>query len=1558
MDPKRLDHRRQPDTRFKMAQTIWLAILCSAYYLLPQVSSSVTPKLMDPLGSSTSTSTTMASVDQELDSTFADTQLTTSASQDHGEPDSSFGAAMDSSTSSTNDESSSGLSTSSAFDRLLDPGLPLSSARDLTQDEQQVTESDSPSLYSTDLPSPPSSQNNQSVDLIRGGNGPRTLDGSREELSLAQMHVKNRKSREQKGNNFETNSRVNASTESRIVNRVDDSFTTTNDPPVQVHSGQAAPMLNALDYDDFDLDYQLKINSTNSGSSDLSGSTNKKPEENSKPPSWTKLIGQHVFSPTTEKSTLNSNTTAIVYNTSPPMMPALLTVKSTKLTSQELNKIRPQLMMYHDNLDSGSVAAGSSYSTDQSLNLAANGDLLATASAGALPLASELTETSGASYLLAAANSTTPGERQSDTSVISLINGSPAIRQQTQANVSLLSRPSLEQSSSVTTILIDSVQPSESPATLAPTTSTASSSFPATSTTSQPSLNNSTIGGRSTSARESPAQQPGSTSQANQWFNYPHPNLHHNPLLLHHILNNPTMYAQHVANQQNQPSSVLPLLPAPTAPAQASTSTTTAASTSAQPVVVTQASNIIEKPTLGSLGVSQPAPINQTQLHMQLNEMRAIAAGSTSAQSESQMNAMNKSSHVIPVHHHHHHHLLAKPGWQAFNSVRPQLASHAAWSMKKPDREQVEYLTHLLGLSRQFGSLPFAMLQQHDQKLQSNPLVQVQPIPLQSRPASIHRVPNQVGLMHHILGNSGSFGDHQSQFAGTNLAQMFPSAINHHAYPTQIRPMLRQITSRPGYLNQPQVLSGPTPMVAAPSHQQEVYAPRPQAPLHFVSPVSPESDTLATNPGPSASLPTPLMTLQTSRESTEPIAKVSHSSNLANQTGLSEEDMSTYVAQLASLNARQHITPQLGRQSDQNNLNLDAILQKLLTEMDTVALNEQPQLNTSSQAGLESVLEHARIVGIPEDVQAQIYRDHLQHILRSHSTPKPVINHQSISILNPSTLKVLSERDPHQTGRDVNSWQYHTDLAQASANEQSYSSIDGHQEQQRKFREQQSQREKQIAFIEALRATISRLHNTEMIGLRPPSDSANGQDEPDTTSKGNLSASASSSSTDLLLPDQFDEPQQPVQAIKSVHPVRMRPPESNSRPMLPDWLERQILQESLVHETGRINPVCERTKITYIGSPSRLHGSNPVIAPIPVPPRSILRLQHSASMPLPTRVALLHHHHYPASSLPRPMLKSPMITGNSPLLALAESNLQPSSMPIFSPTKILADRFPLTNAPAYLVKLPTLTGGTITAAGSLTPPFSYLWRNKQMARLLNQGPAPGVKLVSTMAIRPSASVAHPHYLPHPSPSAIFSAHPALHPPHPPVAYLHHPMGNPASQPSNLDLQLQHLMEQHRSLQALASSPNVSTLISPDSLAANIDLSKTSSPSAPQNPSASALNRLQQATASLVELTSLASLVEEMVGGSEPDSPALALANAINSLAVAQSGNLPSFANSTSNDTSTSTPPQLARQPPSFSWKNLLNPYVWRDGSPLIKIGFWLGSSRRHRQNQSLYEYKG
>jgi len=1514
-----------------------------------------------------------------------------------------------------------------------------------------------------------------------------------------------------------------------------DGQSVTSKPSIQMDSAKQTEQNNhsqqmasfgAIDYEDFDLDYQLKLNASGPQTADfvaLGGQNmNKRDNDNAigstaiKPPSWsTLMMPSHVFTPTTN----NSPPSGAYYHQVPPMIPSVLTVKSTPLTTQELNKIRPQFLLNQDSYDTG----GNSYGIEQSQAFA-NGDLLAIASGGGMPATSQ-TPLNGSRSEPTMAESQkgngAPGGQRHD-STINLLNGSPLIRQgaasaasQGRADAKSSSSPKVQEDSPhVTTIVVDNnTTPTEAP----PATQAISSPSPQTA--------------RSTPTSNATSRGP---SQANQWFRYPHPNLHHNPLLLHHILNKPSIYAQHVganqpaSDQSHSPSSSSstttgdPLIGFPSSEIGSTTASPVGQTSTSSPLLTSSMNmfNIVEKPTISTESIGQPAPINRTQLQMQLNEMRAIAASSGLKAQGVQVQQQQATSFPATNQNSLNQHLSMQAAQQAAqlqsSNLKPQQlgwqkvppmsqSSPTTAKLAEKDLATPDYLSHLVGAKTRANISPangglYQPLRSADH-LQNgftrlslenrfNELPMRPPMMDSNHFFPLNRPHPSTNMMHHLFGNNLSganlnqqpYGPFAPNFASSKPLVSHP-LMSMLSKPKLFAPFLAHRQQEPALdarqngqliaqaqhsLQQQQhnliKSQVPSQIVAAPSLQQEVYASRP-ASMQIGAPVnSTAAATTATSTMPNSMVQSgaalskeaydflrQLAGNQTSANS-RPYPESSAQTN-PKHTTMSDEDMSTYVAQLASFNAQVNQSPNLGQQSGPSwsgrgsqNSNLKPAVDNSLLDLQLSMLLQQlkpfdaqgpslealvqklsdPQVAASQQASQQSnswaeMIKGARLIGLSDEVQAQIYREHLAPAQQAGSEAKPSNNPYS-----PLTSPV--------TGPKFSSDLYRSFASPAASIQQadSYSSIDGHQRQQKKdkqelqlqLRQQQQnleaeQRQKQLAFIEALRSSVMKLQASSLADAEVSSpgklysNSTSFEDLSQLAGSEYYMTNSSALGNSATSVDDFDE-------------------QAPSKP-IPEWLERQIIQESLIHETSRINPFGHTAKSTIIDRhhPASLIALRPRPAAILRPLGSHLHPSNIAPRPVyplhPIRASQLHslasnhhyHHHSPPAlamhrlhSLGQQQPASPMLAESSQPPA---AHLQSSPMSPMNPTKLLADRFPLVSAPAYLVKLPTLTGGTITASGSFSPPSRLLAsRPSAPLRFLSTVAAmapPKIRLVPQM-MQPASSMPYPLHQSPPSPAHAFyhtspSSYHAVHHHHP-SSYqpaLFSPLGSNVPMDS-----MQHILrpaplilplgQQHyhdtgslhslgSASPAVAQSPGELTSTQPPSslgsrlqlLPSNVATTPASSSQAQQtrqyqanpdsnlannqqsanqapmvnespagqssvfhNPAATALNRLQQATASLVELTSLASLVEEMVSGSDIESsPAAALASAINSISAAQNNALNAQA-STNGPQSSQTggvgsdhnqqfqPTNSNQVVPIFSWRNLLNPNLWRDKS--------------------------
>lgn len=1622
-----------------------------------------------------------------------------------------------------------------------------------------------------------------------------------------------------------------------------------------------------VEYDDFDLDYQLKLNTSSPISTpsllsdiELSGQNLNKRDNNLpvKPPDWTALIRQqpHVFSPTNTSNYFHHQDQQAL-----PMIPSLLTVESTQLTSQELNKIRPQFLFYQDQ-DSNP----NTYLQEHN-QAVATGDLIATASAAGAPSSSTLNNSGNLRNLdwIANKGSTSNGTAQS---MITLINGSPVFRNNQYvrlfdgkhlANQSDARRLLDEMNNGVvTTIVVDNMIPTEAPSISHQNIQTTSLPQQSTNQTRNSTPSPTTAAPISTPSMTTTITTTGKpeSSQTNQWYNYPYPNLHHNPLLLHHILNKPSVYAQHVDLNQSRESggppaaavvSVKPIAPFSPTPLVGTLSALSGANsnfaqqpsnnqqqtTNSESVAnrATNYINIIEKPTLGGdLMTTPPSPINRTQLQMQLNEMRAIAASNGFKQNGAspiqpgQLQAQNliRSDINQALGQQKHQQILSSQHHRGFTINAP--TKSLSWQKNSNEPTPSDFLSHLIGPKTLLNAAmpsnfhptfetirPPTMKAPNFHGEESSVTLQPNLLPVTSTsppPPFTQRYPN-MNVVHHFLGNNlnhplaFSSRGHNAGLPGS-LRQL--NSFSEHVKAPMVPVNIRQIDQKQlinhlmtggmpiNQLNHQQPMfktlhSGPK-IMTSPSLLQEVYTARPTTISLTTSPAT-NNQTPTVTPCPTSTGRDSLMANQTvTRQNHELSGSASNVSQ--KQSTMSDEDMSTYVAQLASLSAQVNQTPGLpdsnspsvedtsimptsaldGSSTDVVNFfqkhqqkshlnssqeNLELLTQKILdviAQQASAEIQQSPSVQVQQQQqqfnNLNEILRSMKLVGLPGEVQAQIYRE-LGPILQTSNSPNKLLASPPYSALQLSALNsVLSGNkwpkptilDQQQTRTEPSLWrqpmsQLNT-IGSAMSDSQDnnyYYKIDSHQKQQKKDREEQlnqqvlnserqrqKQRQKQIAFIEALRTSVMKMQNLTGIidsdlEITSPSKTTNTSIE-DLTSLANSIEPTNVTSNSV-------EPSSQQSLSSSVDDF-----DEQSKDPIPEWLERQIIQESLVHEISRVHPLGHTIKSTVIGTPLRPMGSHftPPIIARPSAPATILRPAashfyptHMAKpvyplhplRPVPGQLhpltASAHYHGGPVGRLtpvkPHTLLSEgsqpPSYHSTIPYMATASSStpslspiMQPHSfqqlqlpMTPVNPTKLLSDRFPFASAPAYLVKLPTLAGGTITASGSLVPPSRLLASHLQNRpsgplRFLNSAMMgqPRIKLMSNM-MHSAPSIIHAIHQPptahnyHHQPSTLtyssgYSQAPSAYTPiygsqnqhhHPQPSYqnslrsiylgpLHqsfngspayynqglpsvtdtltsvahtispnqHPselvatssaaitsqMGTnlPASKllqmnstystplivPSNISSGQQNGLNQmmagyggvqqgtQQIIQQLSPAntfndghyraPNQDIYVNhplhhvPIFSPAGATRYQQTSPSLASsqqgggqqtNGAASTLSRLQQATASLVELTSLASLVEEMVGGSDFEaSPAVALANAINSLSAAQNSALNTQASTNGPSSSvtagsgSSSIDQLQQQQPVqqigglnqvngiFSLRNLLNPILWRDKS--------------------------
>lgn len=1663
------------------------------------------------------------------------------------------------------------------------------------------------------------------INLITSGPGGFQNDNS--PATTATQLVRSRKSSpdkvETKPGSDNNNSKSQSQTQTMLTKLAAANSTSDEKGPfAEVMTGTSNSPPNPLDYDDFDLDYQLKLNASIDSLLATSGSQqglNKRDQDGLngiavKPPAWSALVMQqpHVFTPSPlialptttssgiiinattqsssdlEQSTGSGNSTTSQRDSqqhAQPMLPPLLTVHSTQLTSQELQKIKPQFLFYQDNYDQ-------SYLGDLQ-----SGDLMATASGGGLPAASFAVVALNGSQLSLAPINSTGGANQH----ISLMNGSPVMRQNMLSNLmslrnksstSMLQHATTESppldSSTVTTIVVDNLAPTELPpvaqsahgsqgiitSTFATPTHSSSTSRtnpptptpPQSTTTTSAPINSAT---ESQQSRGSSQQNGTGTSQSNQWFNYPHPNLHHNPLLLHHILNKPTAYTQQmVANNQMQHQkqqsqqrgesqvnlhpfnlfqpATLSSTPATSASIGTSTTqppptttTTTTTTTTMQPSTTTYAvptstnspahlgfvASIIERPALVNEFIQrQPVSVNRTQLQMQLNEMRALAAASR-GQMKANLSPPSQASQQ-PVKLATTTTVMQSP--TISSKVPAQLATttkHLALNVKLPEQQPVVSpsatmaFSHLLPQNLASFNMLHHLLGQnlydsHQYPSNNNNNQQQQP-PVTANPGNRKLV------------NSMVLGPNQMPTIPTgNPIAKIPFLASQQAHMHSPIAPLRPLREPASGLH-----SNLVGIATAPSLIQQVYTPRPASMLpngtNFLPSLNYQKPQVHQLNGQFYKLPNQLHPFGHSMQqqggrlvlpqtgSGGVDANEAASSPVGAQITMSEEDMSTYVSQLASLGTTASQLP-VGETPKWTPFSMNGSTSSSIASSDLMKFvesllakkEESPQHQQQQQqqqqyhSQMEQILKQAKLVGIPDEVQAQIYQD--------LNLPAPP------SVSGSGNFK-SSKTNWHQarpSGESSN--QMSSFLTQGGFNDNSLTgnissnSTNGHQEQQKREREQliaailaaTSQRQtlfqshqpqdeqkiRQSAFIEALKQNVAKLQHQVASSSVDSSQST-------TATSGNNLASASNHNPKLLATGAWSTLAGTEYSLLPNSSSIYQPSTDfddtiGGRP-IPEWLEKQIMQDSFVHESARVHPFGQTTKSTHIGPPLAdsslfsagnslpLIGSHrpPSIRLTPLSPASAHLLtaashnvrpifqapgaapltSHYSLSPAPPKIRLhslssgprprFHHHHNlnPFSGLGHHAhsTRFPVAMDASYTMPAAQLLAPPSMMhaPIqqVNPVKLLSDRFPLTSAPAYLVKLPTLTGGTITASGSLQTPLSKLNSRFNMmnrppmalppfVRFLGAGGSafnsmpthqvyqvpqrirlisgPSVQTLAQASSPISVSPAH-HVHPYTLPPAAMPIHSALYPNEVSTTSstfhtVHHPT-QPVAPPSQL------YPSNHRLPTTLAASQNtihnyqpssgvtsldaahsVSTVnsVHPESSAGNHSPSSARTPLAsnsngntnnhlssngnqiignqPASAATTALTRLQQATASLVELTSLASLVEEMVGGNDIEtSPAAALANAINSISAAQNAaalsaqasstsgasiNGNAGNSNTSNDGSSSTSGQYSSQfngnnqqtyhqplapGPSF-WRNLLNPAIWGRDKTLLK----------------------
>jgi hypothetical protein len=1600
-----------------------------------------------------------------------------------------------------------------------------------------------------------------------------------------------------------------------------------------------------FDYDDFDLDYQLKLSpdtgQTGGGQTAGSGSPQQQPglfkrdhDNHLGAGSWPAQLGQqpsHLFNSTMTGSS-NSNiapghgseststqptpaqaSSPLLFHGTPPIMPSLLTLKSTQLTSQELNKARPHFLFYPEQYSE--FSGPNAYHA--SLEALANGDLLATASNPELHLQQQqqhkqLSGTAINQQATAATNNSATmsgsplaGAGNSSSSMISLLNGSPIVNKgrdnlasfahhpsssvlQSTGGIRLMAsrpRPGQAQlptttteddttmSSSVTTIVVDNSTPTtESPAAPAhgpSTTDQPHSALYGTTSTQSPQSSTTTTTTNSPMVRSSPLSQiettasrlvgptaginsTTATSQAHQWFNYPHPNLHQNPLLLHHILNKPpSFYAQNVIpNNQAQQHLQSPLAQLTTTTTELPTSSLASpqsnnkpdsdhgvraqnlfgqvgsSSSSGSPMghnqpgqsaldghhhlastsLSIQPTGAVERPAFSATRPFQQPPVNLTLLQMQLDEMRSIAK-------QSQF-----SNHNQNVWQHLHQHSAAWPAQEGSEatmprphptpSVAPHWVPHSA-SMPRPAINM---------LQQQMGSSSGG-----PQTMQSGVDKNHQQYGGQSTPAQIIHVNHH----HH----------HVSR----------PTSLARQNTPAPPIPQQLMTTSSSGLKSQPLA----SQILIAPGHPQDPYAPSPSlswgprnAGQFTAGQARPgQSNPAAFNQSLASIRPDESLNVAASISSGQASADNSQSPTMP----MNDEDMSTYVALLSSLNGLSPQSPQSkptgpGEQQQQMTQLLEQLLadgpnankssvavteqaaatnqlgsNTLLTGFGKLMSQDQRQLDLLSKnqeaRSWAELLRGAKLVGLSDSVQAQIYREHLAPLLgkagskdereqeQNHSDEHRKSMMQLISALQsgsdstfPSATKqhTTQQTSGFQTTPDSNNQlrtaanSYPFNLATATlhnspisgsratttyglAMPQSIKLEEARKRAQQLQQQQQEmlrQRARQFAFVEAMRTSLAKLHEatTGDGGQQNASQYVKIKDQTQQSTVAAKDLAATESEPDESLAN--------LGSAAQIHGQQQYrwPTPLRAYASIQQQQQAQLVRQNLFLANQHRIPSVPAMKVASSGPPpvqvyplrsfwgSRLHHSSGASSGAGPQPRLLWPVYPQQPQQLPPQPPATNYldlaqmdsnRMVSQQTVPIPLIRLNPIPMGPP--APAPAPLQPPSLSI-TPNRVMLDRFPLASAPAYLVKLPTLTGGTITASGSLVSAGSRLLRRPGSAippaAFISATPLGALRFLSALApprmrfsptsgaagaligaqappqlsvssssglLQPAPSTLH---VGHTSPLAPYGATPQLH--LSPVPHFHYHHGAPIMAPSHhhhaaalnpvspVPLPGPPRFQVYLggtaptslgtdSLEGSQPSPDASgTAVSSSESGADEPISsdgagepatnqqQTSQPSPQANKqvilapntlagdhhrdqlqsgavpaSGNALARLQQATASLVELTSLASLLDEMVGGGNDadSSPAMALANAINSLSASQSAATAMSAQATAsqatskrlvpNSSSSSTTTiqqqqqqQQQQQPQSGAlfWKNLLMPGLLRQQSSRLLAG--------------------
>lgn len=1277
--------------------------------------------------------------------------------------------------------------------------------------------------------------------------------------------------------------------------------------------------LDPIDYEDFDLDYQLKLNTSSllPISDSTPSSVSKREYENNNDngpnqmvtsPTWPSLVGapsylfEAGFDNRGGSKNLNhfANLSSSSAASSIGPVPSVLTVKSTQLSRQELNTIKPQfLSLFQDNFDS----SGSINGTE--INQSNNGDLIATASYIDPYSPNSILFANGSFAQMANLTSDDTNNlnlynNSQRESIINLLNGSPVLGQQQRFR----DFPTVE----------------------------ASEQRPVTSTTT------------STTTTTTASPNGKGSSDNNHWFNYPHPRIHHNPLLLHHLINKPALYAPHIDTPLDQTSTTTAssILSSTVAPGLPDNSTQ---NFNSQVTTPSSALSVIERPTLPSpsRAFNQHLSFNQTQLEMQLNELRALNELQRQQEISRQTQTNNNNNN---------------------NNINNNKSNN-----------QADYLSFLVGFNGPTGnrlvvdkanSRLIPSLSQDSQS--SLRLDRVQPNISQLSSFYAKKPPQSQ------FDQFGSFNNRQP-------VDISPSSNRNQHTGTRPIEMVSQIISAPSLLQEMYALpkGSSVPMRASTAQRYNNLA-------HVMQSASP-----------SLNHPTHLIDNGNFRlnEMTKQFEKYQNSYGLnslgaqKNQLGdlekhwpTNEDDrMSNFVSQLSTLfNANQSNKDIV----TESNSNRDSDLIQLF--------NLSPEDQSKLQNDLLSIVPSF----MNRTTDQVTFRPNLQN-------QKSELELAFRALVN-AAVKKLDIAKNKGTSTNVN--------------------------------------DKQILIMNFLEDSLKRLmsHRTQS-KLGPASPVAT---KP-------LIHSSSNHIANTTTQPSIDLHSLGAEQVKSVYvsegqklddQTQSRVTNKHAGQSRANQQERQIVQESLVVESSRINPFAQSQRSTFFAPaprwstlPNHHNGLIPTQGhrfypspPQPMPPAQSLKIGSSGLFPMAS--------YQMATSQPPPIMSA--LPPATPLTFAQSQNAQsrpvsqlviPRPPPPPDPSKLLVDRFPFVSAPAYLVKLPTLTGGTITASGSFQSPASFL-RNRGLVSQLRIPPRIRVTTMGTsqqipfgapiqpISIQMAPSGLHPM---HNSPPAYFSQHqspfvnydsdhpvlpssnaPNYHPGHSappiygqisniPLAYEHHHQSQypvnpyaPQSQPvsstvsanSNIQIQnnqlqsnsapsssINNMVQQNQADLGSTTTVSPSYQSNPTNPTSSTENSQTTTPRGnansipsekakentllvpnmgnhqsgnqqhvPSTATSAALARLQQATASLVELTSLASLVDEILTNTDTDpTPGTALVNAINNLSAAHNSAMTAQASSSSGTINDSAHPNQQQNLAATAWKNLLNAgTLWRD----------------------------